>query len=172
MLSRRAVLLAVALSLAASAAAQAPAAVDLRLDPDAAALAVHDLVNATRTKGGECGGRWVDPRHELRWANDLAELAASWASDPRVVVRQDGKAVAFTHGDLRDRAGSYRVRAENIAGTVGSRPSPPSAVRQWLEAPGHCTVLRSRVPNETGVAVGRHDLNERTPLWVFVQVFR
>ena len=171
-LSRRVVLLAVALALAGAAAAQAPDAVYLQPDPAAAALAVHDLVNKARARGGECGDRWVPSRPPLRWAADLAELAASWASDPRVLVWRDGLAVAFSHGDTRERSSPHRARAENIAGSIGLNPDPASAVRQWLEAPGHCVVLRSKVPDESGAAARPHALPDGKVLWVFVQVFR
>ena len=109
------------------------------------------LVNATRTKGTNCGGRWFAALPALTLNAQLGSAASAHAADMATYnyfshTGRDGS----DPGTRIGRAGySWTAWAENIA---AGQPTASSVIAGWFGSTGHCENFMN--PNVTQVGFG------------------
>jgi uncharacterized protein YkwD len=116
----------------------APVSLPARGDSAAVSRVILDLVNAARSAGRRCGGKYFAPAPPLALDPILARAALLHSRD---MAEHD----AFDHrghdgstpSERIDRAGfgAHRIVGENIA---AGAMTPAEVTRGWLASPAHC----------------------------------
>lgn len=108
------------------------------------------LVNEVRKKGCKCGDTYYGPAPAVKWNDQLAAAATSHSENMYknkffAHVAPDG-----SNGGVRIKRVGYTWMAfgENIA--VGYR-TEKEVVKGWIESPGHCKNIMSKLYKEMGV---------------------
>jgi len=108
-------------------------------------------INAFRTSGCNCGGRWMPAISPLTWDNALARSAAGHAIDMEALnyfshISRDGRTIA---GRISALGYDWSSVAENIA--FGQR-SIRQVITDWMASPGHCINIMNPKYQNIGVA--------------------
>ncbi|WP_066402342.1 CAP domain-containing protein [Flavisolibacter tropicus] len=108
------------------------------------------LVNDVRKKGCKCGDTYYGPAPAVKWNDQLATAAVSHSEDMYknkffAHVAPDG-----SNGGVRVKRAGYPWMAygENIA---AGYTSEKEVVKGWVESPGHCKNIMSKLYKEMGV---------------------
>ncbi|WP_229258063.1 CAP domain-containing protein [Duganella margarita] len=108
-------------------------------------------VNAARSSGHDCGGKFMPPAPPLSWNAQLGDTALGHSSDMAsqryfAHVAKDGSDVG-----VRSRRNNYNWSriGENIAFGMNT---PQEAVAGWLSSPGHCLNIMNPGLTEMGAA--------------------
>ena len=137
-------------------------------DPAAVAQRVLELVNAARAQGGRCGRERFAPAAPFTPVPALTAAASVHSLDmaARGSLGHDGSD-GSSSADRIARAGyAWRAAGENVAS--GQRDAE-TAVRGWLESPGHCATLMDARFTETGIAYALAP--NKNPAVYWTQVF-
>lgn len=137
-------------------------------NPAAVAKRVLDLVNAARSEGRRCGRERFEPAAPLTTQPALMAAASLHSLDmaARGSLGHDGSD-GSSSADRITRAGyAWRAAGENVAS--GQRDAE-TAVRGWLESPGHCATLMDARFTETGIAYALAP--NKNPAVYWTQVF-
>ena len=113
--------------------------------------ALLQFVNEIRQKGCKCGDTYYPPVAAVTWNEQLAQAAFNHSEDMYrkkyfAHIAPDG-----SNGGKRIERVGYKWMAfgENIA--AGYR-NEKEVVRGWVESPGHCKNIMSKLFKEMGVA--------------------
>jgi uncharacterized protein YkwD len=108
------------------------------------------LVNDIRKKGCKCGDTYYGPVPAVKWNEQLAAAAVSHSENMYknkffAHVAPDG-----SNGGVRIKRAGYPWMAfgENIAAGYNSEKE---VVKGWIESPGHCKNIMSKLYKEMGV---------------------
>jgi uncharacterized protein YkwD len=137
-------------------------------DPAAVAERVLVLVNEARATARRCGRERFEPAPPLTMAPALMAAASLHSLDmaARGTLGHDGSD-GSSSADRIARAGyAWRAAGENVAS--GQRDAE-TAVKGWLESPGHCATLMDARFTETGVAYALAP--NKNPAVYWTQVF-
>lgn len=108
------------------------------------------LVNDVRKKGCQCGDTYYGPAPAVKWNDQLAAAANSHSENMYknkffAHIAPDG-----SNGGARIKRAGYPWMAfgENIA---AGYTSEKEVVKGWVESPGHCKNIMSKLYKEMGV---------------------
>ena len=109
------------------------------------------LVNDVRKKGCKCGDTYYGPVQTLTWNDQLAAAAYKHSEDMYKNKYFSHIAPDGSNGGVRIKKAGYPWMAfgENIA---SGYTNEKKVVQGWIESPGHCKNIMSKLYKEMGVA--------------------
>ncbi|WP_346238557.1 CAP domain-containing protein [Niabella insulamsoli] len=108
-------------------------------------------VNKIRSKGCNCGGRYMPPVKPLKWNNKLEAAAASHSAymNSRKKLSHTGSGNSDPGRRISKTGYKWSFYAENIA--MGQR-TVAEVMHSWISSAGHCRNIMNKSATEMGAA--------------------